>query len=447
MAESTEQAAAKRPTIVLVDDEENVLRALRRTLRKVDADLLTVNSPTAALELIEKRKPAVIISDMRMPEMTGAELLAKARLLDADSRRILLTGYSDLDTVASAVNDGGICHYLTKPWDEEALKKIVADALALVLLREEKSQLQDQLEDQNERLKALTETLEEQVSDRTVDLQNMNQELVDMVVDLEWSYETMVKLLGYLSELRDVVGKAGVGEKRRIAAALGRELKLSDADRKALDQAVTLHRVGRLALPDELFGKAQRAMNDEERERYNEHPVYAEALVMSVPRLRGVAAALRSQHEHYDGRGFPDRILRDRIPLVSRVLAVARDYRDLLDGMLEPEKLTPAAAVQYIREHAGLRYDPAVVDVFVRIINDVSDRNTELRETCLTVPKLEPGLVLTRDLLTPDGMLLLKEDHKLDEHVIDRLRGLERTLGAPLELYVLDTSPEEPAEA
>lgn len=106
--------------ILFVDDEERILRSLAMQFRR-HYEVLTESDPLRALERLKSEPVHIIVSDQRMPQMSGAELLAQAREIVPDTLRILLTGYSDLDAAVAALNDGGIFRYLTKPWDQQEM--------------------------------------------------------------------------------------------------------------------------------------------------------------------------------------------------------------------------------------------------------------------------------------------------------------------------------------
>ncbi|WP_258049256.1 response regulator, partial [Pseudomonas aeruginosa] len=106
--------------ILFVDDEERILRSLAMQFRR-HYEVLTESDPRRALERLKTERIQVLVSDQRMPQMSGAELLAQARERYPETLRILLTGYSDLDAAVDALNDGGIFRYLTKPWNPQEM--------------------------------------------------------------------------------------------------------------------------------------------------------------------------------------------------------------------------------------------------------------------------------------------------------------------------------------
>lgn len=125
-----------QPTLVCIDDEAHNNEAIERLLRK-KYQVFTATTPTEGLALIEKHKPSVIISDQRMPQMTGVELLKQSVSISPNSVRILLTGYTDLESVIAAINEGEIYRYLTKPWDPSDLSLTVEKAVETYNLKSE----------------------------------------------------------------------------------------------------------------------------------------------------------------------------------------------------------------------------------------------------------------------------------------------------------------------
>ncbi len=118
-----------QPTILLVDDEPALLSALKRSLRQISANIVCCHSPGTALAYVEDNQPDLVISDHRMPQMTGSELLSQISEQWPTTQRILLSAYNDFDTVADAFNQGVIHRYITKPWDNDELRFIVVKAL------------------------------------------------------------------------------------------------------------------------------------------------------------------------------------------------------------------------------------------------------------------------------------------------------------------------------
>lgn len=125
-------AAARKARLLFVDDEERILNALRSIFRR-DYHVFTAANGAEAMEFVTKFKPQVVVSDQRMREMTGIELLRRVRETSPNTVRILLTGYSDLAAIVGSINDGEVFRYISKPWDNDEIQKIVAEAVAVAL--------------------------------------------------------------------------------------------------------------------------------------------------------------------------------------------------------------------------------------------------------------------------------------------------------------------------
>lgn len=120
--------AGTAKTLLIVDDEPNILQALRRILRKCGYEILTATSAREGFDLLANHRVQVILSDQRMPEMNGTEFLSRVRELYPDTIRIVLSGYTDLETITNAVNRGAIYRFLTKPWDDDLLREHIREA-------------------------------------------------------------------------------------------------------------------------------------------------------------------------------------------------------------------------------------------------------------------------------------------------------------------------------
>ncbi|HEX2566780.1 MAG TPA: protein kinase [Burkholderiales bacterium] len=134
-AAATVAPGAKRPSILFVDDEERVLNALSALFRN-DYEIETATRGAQALERLKARRFHVLVSDQRMPEMTGVELLRQARAMAPGTVRLLLTGYSDLAAMVGSVNESEVFRFVSKPWQQEDLKAIVAEAASVALALE-----------------------------------------------------------------------------------------------------------------------------------------------------------------------------------------------------------------------------------------------------------------------------------------------------------------------
>ncbi len=146
-------------TILLVDDEENILRALERLLRCDGYSILTATGGKAGLQQLQQHTVGVIVSDQRMPGMTGVEFLSKVKDLYPQTVRIVLSGYTELKSVTDAINKGAIYKFLTKPWEDELLRTNIQEAFAHFELTHENERLARELQKANAKLARLQQEL------------------------------------------------------------------------------------------------------------------------------------------------------------------------------------------------------------------------------------------------------------------------------------------------
>jgi len=154
-----EQTTQPSHTILCVDDEQNILSALRRLFRPAGYIILLADSALKGLQILEQNPVDLVISDMRMPEMDGARFLAEVKCRWPDTVRILLTGYADMESTVAAINEGGIYRYIAKPWEDNDLRMTVQRALDHKDAEIKRRQLLDLTHRQNEELKALNASL------------------------------------------------------------------------------------------------------------------------------------------------------------------------------------------------------------------------------------------------------------------------------------------------
>jgi response regulator RpfG family c-di-GMP phosphodiesterase len=154
-------AAEERPTLLLVDDEEYILVALKRLLRRDGYRILTADGGRQALELLAENEVDVIVSDQRMPMMTGVEFLRLAKDMHPQTMRIVLSGYTELESITAAVNEGAIYKFLTKPWDDRQLRDHIEEACRQKRLANDNRRLHDQVQIANAELAVANARLQE----------------------------------------------------------------------------------------------------------------------------------------------------------------------------------------------------------------------------------------------------------------------------------------------
>ena len=178
---------SRERTLLLVDDEENIVAALRRLLRSEGWRVLSATSAEQALQLMARHEVDVILSDQRMPGMTGVELLRRARQLYPDTIRLVLSGYTELQSITDAINEGAIYKFLAKPWDDEQLRAHLREAFALKEMADQNRRLDREVQAANRELGELNQQLQtllnaqREQNQREVGSREAAQELLDAV--------------------------------------------------------------------------------------------------------------------------------------------------------------------------------------------------------------------------------------------------------------------------
>ena len=178
---------SRERTLLLVDDEENIVASLRRLLRAEGWLVLSATSAEQALQLMARHEVDVILSDQRMPGMTGVELLRRARQLYPETIRLVLSGYTELQSITDAINEGAIYKFLAKPWDDEPLRAHLREAFALKEMADQNRRLDQEVQTANRELAELNRRLQtllnaqREQNEREVGSREAAQELLDAV--------------------------------------------------------------------------------------------------------------------------------------------------------------------------------------------------------------------------------------------------------------------------
>jgi len=351
-------------TVLFVDDEVNILKALQRLLRHEEMNVLSTDRASEALEIVAREPVQVVVTDQRMPEMSGVDLLSKVRERQPDVVRMLLTGYTEIDVAVDAINRGQIYRLVTKPWNDDELRATIRQALDHWDLKNEIKRLNQVTREQNFRLQDMNRNLEAKVRERT-------KQLVAKHHELRRAY---VQTVGALAEAVDAKDAYTRGHSERVgvyASKIAREMGFAKDFIERVYIAGLLHDVGKIGIRDAVITKPER-LTPEEYDEIRRHPEIGARILEPVDFLREVAPCVRHHHEWYDGssRGYPDRLRGDQIPLPSRIILVA----DTIEAMTSDRPYRRALPLDVVftelTKYAGSQFDPMVVDAAVRLLSD-----------------------------------------------------------------------------
>ena len=371
--------------ILFVDDDDVVLAVIRRQLRS-QFQFDTARNAQEALVLLSNSGPyAVVVSDMRMPDMDGITLLARARDLCPDIVRIMLTGVADLQVAIDAVNRGSIFRFLTKPWPADVLVAAISAGI--------------------EQHRLITS--ERLLLERT--------------------------LIGSVQVLTEILSLVNPTAFRRTAAIreYARHIAtvLQAPNRWQIELAAALSQIGCVALPEETLRKAYLGdpLTPDEQDLYSHHPAVGARLLSRIPRLEVVAAMIAAQDMDTKSEAADNTGGNDAIILGGHILRVALAYDRLM-----AQGFGHSAALTWLARRPA-DYPPAVVDALASIEAD-HECQPLVR---VSVPDLRVGMVLAEDVLAANGAQVLPAGERISEAVEARLRSFARIVGLqePLVVY------------
>lgn len=356
-------ASANKPRVLCVDDEPLVLEGLTLHLR-TRFELLTATSGAAGIDRLKYDGPfAVVVSDMRMPHMSGAEFLAQARQIAPDTVRMLLTGYADLESAVAAVNQGQIFRFLSKPCPPPLMVQAVTAAV-----------------EQHRLVQAERVLLE----------------------------ETLAGAIRMLTEVLSLASPLAFGRAvrlKRLAAQLCDRLEVDT--RWHIEAAAQLSQIGCITLPAELIEKLYfaRPLTPAEQAMVERLPALADQLLGKIPRLEPVREILAMQARRFDGGA--------ELPLGARILRLLVDY-----DRLEAGGASASVALGTLAQRAGA-YDPALLEDLRAIVGTSKE---DVRE--LPLLALRPGMVFAEDVRSRTSTLLVARGQTVTHGLLERMRNL-----------------------
>jgi response regulator RpfG family c-di-GMP phosphodiesterase len=320
--------------LLIVDDEAPNIRLLERLFRD-EYHCLTAASGAEAVELLDQHDFAVIITDQRMPQMTGIELLKKSADRRPHMVRILLTGYTDLEALVEAVNCGLVYMYISKPWNNDELRLRISHAIE----HYEQNKLRHQLIAANERLTA-------------------------RIGEMKMGFVRVVSAILKMNDEHTFSQGTRVG---KYCAMIGEKVGMTAEEIEDLNNAALLHQLGTLSFDNRPgFGTAE--ISDVLGIEYSTDRA-AKALSY-LPEFREIADIIRYQSENFDGSGFPMGLAGERIPLASRIVRVASEYDALTSPRDKYVTLSHEGALHKLRQGAGKKFDAGLVDTLTQVLSE-----------------------------------------------------------------------------
>lgn len=364
--------------VLFVDDEPNVLEGIRRQIgRKVQMD--TATSGADGLKLVQENGPyAVVISDMRMPNMSGSQFLTRVRELAPDTVRMVLSGQSDMQATIEAVNQGQIFRFLTKPCPPEVLWRVVESGLKQYQLI----------------------TAERDLLEKT----------------LGGAVKVLTEVLG----IANPVAYSRTARLQKYVQAIAETLEVGNQWQLTL--AAMLSQIGCISLPAEILAKVYSggALSPEEQKLFNSHPDLGARLIGGIPRLEPVAEVIAGQMQRPDLAGVGQIAGHwDSRTLGLTVLRAATELDALITGGTRP-----AVALQKLVESW-----PELPELIADALRHAQIASGDAIVRSITLAELAPGMVLDEDLKSRNGIRLVPQGHEVTQTVMVRLRSVAAGVG------------------
>jgi putative two-component system response regulator len=339
-------AASQPPLRVLViDDEEPIRVALTRLLRSRGYDVTAVTSGADALAALERDRCALALCDLRMPGMSGIELLPQLLALDPDLAVVMLSAVNDAHTATEALT-GGASDYLVKPVEPDNLQQAVERALHGRTLRIEQRRFEHLIRDE--------------VAARTSELEREKAALRALTVDV-------AEMLITAMEVKDVYLRGHSQRVAELAASMAAALNLDEDTLEHVRLAGRLHDVGKIGIRESVLNKPD-ALTPEEMEHVRDHVRIGLEILAPLRHLGLALEFIQDHHERFDGTGYPRRLAGPAISIGGRILAAADAFDAVTSRRAYRASLGAGEALEMLGKSAGAQLDPDVVGALREVV-------------------------------------------------------------------------------
>ena len=356
--ESSSIKIPDHPSILVVDDEQAISRMIARVLDRGGYVCMEAGSAGEALKLLESHAFDVVITDIRMPGMSGIDLL-KSIKADYDADVIVMTGFTD-DYNYESVIMAGASDFVQKPLSFKELSIRLKRVLRMRYLLLERDNINRQLKENYEQLV------------------NYSNQLESAHQELKYAYLDTINRLVAATEYKDEDTGDHIVRISRYCTLIAQKMGLPDETVELIQYASPMHDIGKIGIPDHILLKPDR-LTKEEFDIVKNHTTIGAAILEAARSevLQMSREIALTHHEKYNGRGYPQGLSGSNIPVSGRIVAIADTFDALTSRRPYKEPYPIDVAVDIILSEKGAHFDPEIADVFLENIEEIREiRNT-----------------------------------------------------------------------
>lgn len=347
MRKYNEEQAQQDYKIIAVDDEEGIIDSLSIVLKRTGYQFTGVTDPVEAIERIRNEHFDLLLLDFLMTPYHGDQVVEEIRKFNKELYILLLTGHKDLAPPLETIKKLDIQGYCEK-----------GDKFDQLLLLIESG------------IKSIKQMRE---------IKRINDELSDAKDQLERAYLESIQTLRYTVEAKDTYTRGHSDRVSEFAVLIGQKMGLSEAELKTLKIGGLFHDIGKIGIPDSILLKETR-LSDDEYSEIKHHPSIGAHILSNATIFADIIPIVKYHHERYDGRGYPENLVGENIPLLARITTVADAFDAMSSRRTYRNNLDIETIKEEFRKNRGTQFDPKIDDIFLDILENEFDKIKEIQE-------------------------------------------------------------------
>lgn len=284
----------------------------------------------------------------------------------------------------------------------------------------------EQISEENLRLKAQLKRQEEMYENSNMELlkwmvesEKKSRQLTKLNAALKKIFLSTVEIVQNIIEIKDPGSKDHSERVSRCSRFLAQKMAVSPTQVELIAIAAKIHELGKVAIPESILQKSDDELDEQDSRILEHYPVLGAACLENIPNFQKIARIIKHQNEYYDGKGKPDGFSGDQIPIGSRIIAIA-DYFDTIYFM-QQEYETAAEALTGLQQHLDTLFDGKIFPHLYAFVIQHYSETEERKDTKIAPHLLRPGMVLARDIISTNNVLLLPQHNELDKKKIEKL--------------------------